>query len=146
MKKSQRIKTIVELKENQEKKALEELGKSQTKRQEMLAQLENLQQYRREYLDKYKALGDAGLSAKRIMDYRAFISKIDKAIVDQQRTLESAENELARSRKMWESANQKTASLKKVHDVALEDEAKYEAKQEQNDQDERASRIGRPDT
>jgi flagellar FliJ protein len=143
MKKSQRINTIVELKKNQEKKALEELGKSQTKRQEMLTQLENLQQYRQEYLDKYKTLGNAGMSAKRIIDYRAFISKIDQAIEDQKRVFASVESELLRTRKMWENAHHKTKSLEKVQAVAEKEEAKIEAKHEQNDQDERASRAGK---
>ena len=145
MKKSLRIKTIVELKQNQEKTALEALGKNQSKRQEMMVQLQNLQQYRQDYLQKYQAKGEAGISAKRMLDFRAFINKLDKAIVDQQQAIEIAENELLRSRKLWESANQKTTSLKKVHNAALKEEEKYEAKQEQNEQDERASRTGRLD-
>lgn len=145
MKKSQRIKTLVELKQNQEKSALQSLGDSQTRRQEMLQQLQHLQQYREDYLQKYQKQGEAGTSARRMLDFRAFISKIDSAISEQQQALDAAEQELLRRRKAWEQANRKTKSLTKVHEAALCEEQQYENKQEQSAMDERASRITRPE-
>jgi flagellar FliJ protein len=46
-------------------------------------------------------------------------------------------------RKVWEELHHKTQSLQKVCDSALVIEMKQEAKREQLEQDERASRIGR---
>jgi flagellar FliJ protein len=46
-------------------------------------------------------------------------------------------------RKIWEGLHQKTQSLQKVCDSALVVEMKQEAKREQLEQDERASRTGR---
>ncbi|MGZ5030384.1 MAG: flagellar export protein FliJ [Methylobacter sp.] len=143
MKKSQRIKTIVDIKANQEKSALEALGAVQRKHQGMQAQVEGLKIYRREYQDRFDQLGVKGVNVVQLLEFRSFIDKLDKAIMGQEQMLDSIEAEVKAKRKIWEELHQKTQSLQKVCDSALKVEMKQEAKREQQEQDERASRIGR---
>ncbi|MGZ5055944.1 MAG: flagellar export protein FliJ [Methylobacter sp.] len=143
MKKSQRIKTIVDIKANQEKSALEALGAVQRKHQGMQAQVEGLKIYRREYQDRFDQLGAKGVNVAQLLEFRSFIDKLDKAIMGQEQMLDSIEAEVKAKRKIWEELHQKTQSLQKVCDSALKVEMKQEAKREQQEQDERASRIGR---
>lgn len=143
MKKSQRIKTIVDIKAKQEKNALEVLGAVQRKFLTMQAQVEGLRSYRREYQDRFDQLGVKGVNVAQLMEFRSFIDKLDKAIIGQEHMLSSVEAELMDKRKIWEELHQKTQSLQKVCDSALAVEMKQEAKREQLEQDERASRIGR---
>ncbi|MGZ4982098.1 MAG: flagellar export protein FliJ [Methylobacter sp.] len=143
MKKSQRIKTIVDIKANQEKNALEALGAVQRKLQNMQAQVEGLKNYRREYQDRFDQLGVKGVNVAQLLEFRSFIDKLDKAIMGQEQMLNSIEVETTAKRKIWEELHHKTQSLQKVCDSALVVEMKQEAKREQQEQDERASRIGR---
>ncbi|MGZ5075368.1 MAG: flagellar export protein FliJ [Methylobacter sp.] len=143
MKKSQRIKTIVEIKATQEKNALEVLGAVQRKLQSMQAQVEGLKNYRKEYQDRFDQLGIKGVNVAQLLEFRSFIDKLDKAIIGQEQMLSSVEAELMAKRKIWEQLHHKTQSLQKVCDSALVVEMKQEAKREQQEQDERASRIGR---
>lgn len=143
MKKSQRIKTIVEIKATQEKNALEMLGAVQRKLQGMQAQVEGLRNYRKEYQDRFDQLGSKGVNVAQLLEFRSFIDKLDKAIMGQEQALNSIEAEVTAKRKIWEELHHKTQSLQKVCDSALVVEMKQEAKQEQQEQDERASRIGR---
>ena len=143
MKKSQRIKTIVEIKATQEKNALEVLGAVQRKLQSMQAQVEGLRNYRKEYQDRFDQLGVKGVNVAQLLEFRSFIDKLDKAIIGQEQVLSSIEAELMAKRKIWEELHHKTQSLQKVCDSALVVEMKQEAKREQQEQDERASRIGR---
>jgi flagellar FliJ protein len=143
VKKSQRIKTIVDIKANQEKSALEALGAVQRKHQGMQAQVEGLRNYRREYQDRFDQLGVKGVNVAQLLEFRSFIDKLDKAIIGQEQMLDSIEAEVKAKRKIWEELHQKTQSLQKVCDSALKVEMKQEAKREQQEQDERASRIGR---
>lgn len=143
MKKSQRIKTIVDIKAAQEKNALEVLGHAQQKLLAMQAQIEGLRNYRQEYQDRFNRLGSDGVKVAHLLEFRSFIDKLDKAIMGQEQTLSSIEAELMAKRKIWESLHQKTQSLQKVCDSALALEMKQEDKREQWEQDERASRIGR---
>ena len=80
MKKSQRIKTIVEIKATQEKNTLEALGASQRKLLATQAQVENLRKYRQEYQDRFKQLGGAGINVGQLLEFRSFMDKLDKAI------------------------------------------------------------------
>ncbi|MGZ8950148.1 MAG: flagellar export protein FliJ [Methylobacter sp.] len=143
MKKSQRIKTIVDIKATQEKNALEVLGAVQRKLLTMETQVDGLKNYRREYQDRFDLLGRKGVNIAQLLEFRSFIDKLDKAIIGQEQVLRSIEAELMAKRKIWEGLHQKTQSLQKVCDSALVVEMKQEAKREQLEQDERASRAGR---
>jgi flagellar FliJ protein len=143
MKRSQRIKTIVDIKAEQEKKALEALGVVQRKLQTMHAQIEGLKNYRLEYQQRFEQLGFKGVNVGQLLEFRSFIDKLDKAIIGQEQMLKSIEAELTAKKKAWEELHHKTQSLQKIRDSALMVEMKQEAKREQQEQDERASRIGR---
>jgi flagellar protein FliJ len=143
MKKSQRIKTIVEIKATQEKSSLEALGASQRKLLATQAQVESLRKYRQVYQDRFNQLGCAGISVVQLLEFRSFIDKLDKAIAGQEHSLSECETELMTKRKIWEGMHHRTQSLQKVCNSALAAEIKQEVKLEQLEQDERASRSAR---
>ena len=143
MKKSQRLKVIVDLNADNEKKALQELGIVQTKKGELEKQLENLEQYRQEYKEEYQSISEAGVNIAKLLEFRAFISKLDKVIEDQEKEISMVEDQLIFVRQSWERQHHKTRSLQKICDSAKAEEVKLEDKREQNEQDERATRSGR---
>ncbi|WKJ91838.1 flagellar export protein FliJ [Methylomonas montana] len=145
MKKSQRMKVLVDLQARQEHEALEALGISQKKLQDQQAQLENLQNYRVEYLGKFAVRQQAGINVSQFTEFRAFVDKLDKAIEGQLQTVTAHERGVQRARKHWEELHQRTKSLQKVSDLALVEEMKVEQKREQAEQDDRAARSGRRD-
>ncbi len=140
MKKSDRLKVIVDLNAETEKKALTELGSIQGKKNELQAQLDNLHQYRQDYVGKYQALSESGVNIAQLLEFRAFISKLGKVIEEQTQAIDRINEELGFARKHWETQHQKTKGLQKVRHSALAEELKIEDKQEQNELDDRASR------
>lgn len=143
MKKSQRMQVIVDLKADEEQKALQALGEVQRKHQEMRDQIDHLTEYRQEYLNKFNILGDDGMNIHQLQEFRAFVQKLDSAIAGQKKSLQATAEELVEKRKYWLQANQKTQSLQKVQDSALREEVTHLEKQEQKEQDERTSRSNR---
>ena len=143
MKRSQRIKIIVEIKATQEKSALEALGASQRKLLATQAQVESLRKYRQEYQDKFKQLGGMGIGVVHFLEFRSFMDKLDQAIAGQEYSLSECKTDLLTKRKIWEGMHHRTQSLQKVCDSALTAEIKQEGKLEQLAQDEHASRSGR---
>ena len=143
MKKSQRIKAIVDIKAAQEKETLEALGESQRKLMAMQAQVDGLKKYRLDYQDKFNRLGNVGANVGQLLEFRSFMDKLDKAIAGQEHSLDQSRADLLTKRKIWENMHQRTQSLQKVCDSALAAEQKQESKSEQLAQDERASRLGR---
>ncbi len=143
MKKSQRLQVIVGLNAEHEKKALEEMGKWQRKKNDVQTQLDSLKQYQQEYSDKYQTLSQSAISINQLLEFRAFTSKISKAIEEQETAFAEISDKVASVRKSWERQYQKTQSLKKVCGSALAKEIKLEDKREQKEQDDRSSRTGR---
>lgn len=143
IKKSQRIKTIVEIKAAQEKNSLEALGASQRKLLATQTQIESLRKYRQEYQAKFNQQGGTGISVVQLLEFRSFMDKLDKAIAGQEHALGECETDLMTKRKIWEGLHHRTQSLQKVCNSALSAELKQESKLEQLAQDERASRLGR---
>jgi flagellar protein FliJ len=143
MKKSQRIKTIVDIKAIQEKNTLEALGASQRKLLATQAQLESLRKYRQEYQHRFNQLGGAGINVGQLLEFRSFMDKLDKAIAGQEQALRECETDLMTKRKIWEGMHQRTQSLQKVCNSALAAEIKQEGKREQLAQDERVCRSAR---
>jgi flagellar FliJ protein len=140
MKKSDRLKVIVDLNSESEKKVLKELGSIQRKKNELLTQLDNLQNYQQDYIEKYQSISQSGVNIAQLLEFRAFISKLDKAIDEQRQAIDKINEEVSFARKNWEIQHQKTKGLKKVCNSALAEELKVEDKREQNELDDRASR------
>lgn len=146
MKRSKRLQVIVDIKAQQEQKALEILGQSQRQHTQMKGQVEGLTIYRKDYVDKCNAFAKDGVKVSRLIEFRSFIDKLDMAIVGQEKILKSMEQDVLLKRNMWEAMHRSTQSIQKVRETALKIEQKHEDKREQAEQDEHASRLGRKKT
>jgi flagellar FliJ protein len=145
MKKSQRLKVIIDLHDRQEKDALEALGRQQQKVVEQQQQLEHLQTYRLEYGGKLLERQKLGMNVNQLLEFRAFADKLDKAIDGQRHSVLLQEREMQRLRVLWEQCHQRSKSLHKVSELALIEEQKLENRREQAEQDDRAARSARKD-
>lgn len=145
MKKSQRLKVVIELHERQEHEALQAFGRQQQKVQEAQRQLDHLQSYRIEYGNKLLERQKQGMNVDQLLELRAFADKLDKAIDGQRHGLLTQERELQRLREIWEQAHQRCKSLHKLRELALQEEQKLENRREQAEQDDRAARMARKD-
>lgn len=142
-KRSKRLELIVDIKANQEQKALEMLGQSQRQHSEMKRQVDGLTHYRGDYVDKCNAFARNGVQVSRLIEFRSFIDKLDIAIAGQEKILKNMEQHVQLNRKVWEYSHHSTQTIKKVRESALKIEQKHENKREQAEQDEHASRLGR---
>lgn len=145
MKKSQRLKVVIELHERQERDALQAMGRQQQKLQEAQRQLDHLQHYRIEYGQKLLERQKLGINVDQLLELRAFADKLDKAIDGQRHSALLLERELQRLREIWEQAHQRCKSLLKLSELALQEEMKIENRREQAEQDDRAARMARKD-
>lgn len=143
IKRSKRLQTIVDIKARQEQAALEVLGQSQRQHTEMKKQVEGLTNYRSDYVDKCNAFARDGVKVSRLIEFRAFIDKLDIAIAGQEKLLNRMEQDVQMKRQVWEFTHRSTKTIQKVRESALKTEKKIEDKREQLEQDERSSRFGR---
>lgn len=140
MKKSERLRIIVDLQAQQERQALENLADCQKQLTALESQLLNLQNYRQDYLQKYGAAENHSMNITRLLEFRAFISKLDTAVSAQEQNIEQKKRELQRLQKHWQQKHHKTESIRKIIERATLEENKLLEKQEQREQDEQAAR------
>lgn len=143
MKKSDRFNTIIDLHIQQEKTALEALGRVQQLLHDQQAQLDHLQNYRLEYAAKLIEQQRQGMHVSQLMEYRAFSDKLDKAIEGQRQTVLRHERDVQAARRHWEDCLQRRKSLQKVKEMALIEERRIEDKREQAELDAHAARLAR---
>lgn len=143
MKRSKRLSAIVDLHQHQEDAALQALGVSQRRLHDQQQQLEQLENYRLDYLKRFAEQQRNGLNVGQMLEFRAFADKLDKAIQGQILAVQNVEREVQRARLNWEQSHQRTQSLQKVTDIALKEEAHIEDKREQAEQDARAARSSK---
>ncbi len=143
VKKSQRLQVVVELREQQEKQALQILGECQRRHLEMQSQLDNLHKYRNDYQQQYQQMTRSGVNIQQLLDFRAFIDKLDQAVLSQQQALQAAAVELEEKRLKWQAAHRQTLGMQKIHAAALQEEQQRILKREQRETDEHALRGGK---
>ncbi len=146
MKKSQRLQVIIDLKAREEKKYLEALGLKQTEKQQKESQVDNLTNYRKDYLDKNAEQLENGISVFRLIEFKAFLEKMDKAITGEKQALEQMANQVNELKKQWEKAHLNTKNIEKIQFKARVSEQKELEKKEQLEMDERTARKKRSGT
>ena len=140
MKKSRNLQAVVAFKTLQENQALRELGQCQQKQQTFELQLEELAKYRRDYHEKYQSLCSSGVAVEQLLEFRSFISKLDRAVVEQQSQLKTLEMELQAKREKWRSAHQGAESMHKVNKKIRANQRRREQLREQMEMEDRGAR------
>ena len=141
MKRSQRFEPVVKVAENREQEAARLLGDAQTALTEAQQRLAELEGYREEYIKRFHVTGSVGMSAAQMLDYRAFLVKLDQAIAAQGTVVEQADNLVERQRQEWFTRRGKVKMLDTVVARYQADEQRDANRKEQGDQDERAQHM-----
>ena len=130
--------------ENREQAAARLLGEAQTALTEAQQRLGELEGYREDYIKRFHVTGSVGMSAAQMLDYRAFLVKLDQAIAAQGGVVEQAADLVERQRQEWFTQRGKVKMLDTVVARYQADEQRDADRKEQGDQDERAQQIKKP--
>jgi flagellar FliJ protein len=134
---------ILELAERGEHQAAQALGAGRQRLESACSALDNLQGFRSSYAGRFEQAGRQGLSVHRLNEFRSFLHKINKAIAEQERTIQQIETEIEALRRVWEEAHRKVLGMQKLVAKLSAAEQAQEQKREQVEQDDRVgSRRG----
>lgn len=100
-------------------------------------QLEELQQFRKDYALQPGAPAGPGLSVAELMNRQQFIVRIDQAIAQQQRDVEQHTRNVAKARTTWLESRSRSAALDTVSQRYRDKEHAAEERSEQAAIDER---------
>lgn len=114
------------------------LRKSQENHRQISTQLEQLKAFKQEYEVNFGRMGDQGIGARQLQDYRLFLSKLGDAINQQSESVQLAVKALHGAREQWQLKSLHRSSLDKLLDQRLKDSVLAADKAEQRESDERA--------
>ncbi|SOE47861.1 flagellar FliJ protein [Burkholderia sp. D7] len=135
------IKTLINLAEEELEAATKKLGKLQQERDEVETQLNSLVTYRDEYHARFTASAQEGTTAQTLRNFQAFVDTLDSAISQQRVLLVGANQRLEAAKPEWQQRKQKLGSYEVLAARGELVKAKQEARIEQRDSDEHASKM-----
>ncbi len=141
MKRSQRLEPVVRVAENREQQAARSLGDSQLALNQAQQRLDELENYRKEYIQRFHTTGATGMSAVQMGDYRLFLSNLSRAIEQQIGLVKQAAVTVEQQRQQWFSRRGKVKMLGNVVSRFQTEEQRVADRKEQLEQDERAQRM-----
>ena len=140
-KRIQRLLPVIDMAQTTEREAAAKLGEHQTALQNAQQQLHNLEQYRDDYQQQWIDKGQVGVSGQWLMNYQRFLSQLEVAIEQQQKSLAWHENNLKLGRDLWQQAYARLEGLRKLVQRYRDEALKTASKQEQKMLDEMAQRL-----
>lgn len=100
--------------------------------------LQQLHFYRQEYQERLAQASRRGMSVTALLDYRAFLAKLETAIEQQKGEVARCQGDWERGKEEWMAQRRKLKAYQTLERRHHAREAKREAKQEQKEQDESA--------
>lgn len=142
LKRSQRMQKLVDIETQKSQPMVAKFKANQVALREQEQALQNLLTYREEYTEKFKAQGNAGISAFKIQDFYCFLQKLEDAIVQQRQVLVNLTQQLEGSRLAWQQTHQRIEALQQVTDQSDHQEKTLARKQSQRQLEERFGLMG----
>lgn len=135
------LQPLVHLARQKNDAAIKNLGKLNQQQQSAETKLETLQQFRRDYQDKFQESARNGMSPIDMRNFQDFIYRLDQAIEQQQGVLKLTTHSTDAGRTELKEAKRKMQSFDTLEQRHLEVEKQREAKSEQKIQDEHSGRF-----
>lgn len=137
MTRSNRLKPIVEFKDQQQKQCLQDMADSKTRWEAQQTQLDNLYVYQGEYHQKQAHENDkTTLSVMQLLEERRFIDQLESTIKQQMLIVKQAEREYQIKQLHWIQVKNDVTAVEHLVKNLNEDERKQADKQEQKISDE----------
>ena len=144
MKRSKRLKVVLDLAERRRKQADQWLAEAQNRILQGQQTLEQLEQYYSEYGNNFYASGAQGVSVSQLQTHQAFMQKLRQAIQQQQQAKQVDEAQLERVMAHWQSVYGHFKAIDSLVEKAKTEEQIKEEKLQQKQLDERSQLIRTP--
>lgn len=133
--------TLIELATQQTDEAAKRLGRAIRNGEDAEQKLQLLLQYRDDYMARFQATLQSGLTASSYRNFQHFIDKLDEAIKGQQRVVQDAQRRVTRERGAWQDSERKRMSYDTLATRAEKVRQLKETRRDQKQTDEFAARL-----
>lgn len=140
---SERLKPVRRVAETRERNAAKMFGDAQRILKDQESKLEQLKIFRKEYRDRFESAMRTGMSAMQLQEFQSFLSKLEKAIDQQQAIVEDSRQDSSAKKSAWQKKHTRTQAIGKAIERFQKVEVCAEEKKDQKESDEFGLRGGR---
>ncbi|MEY4592769.1 MAG: hypothetical protein RIR18_1664 [Pseudomonadota bacterium] len=134
------LQLLLELTQDKTEEATRKLGSLIVEETGTRERLKLLEDYRTEYIEKFRAAQAQGLTPQAWQNYLAFIARLDEAVEQQMKIVESAVRKTSEGKKSWVDENRQMKALDTLAQRHQQKEIAKENKAEQKILDEFSTR------
>jgi len=127
---------VIDMAERAEREAVKKLGQGQVQLAQAASKLTELEQYRDDYAQRWQLESSQGVTAQWLINYQRFMSQLDTAITQQQRSVSWHQGNLEKLRQQWQQRHARLGGLRKLVERHLQEARKVADKREQKQLDE----------
>src|SRR5690606_15755630 len=109
-----RLTPVIEMAERAERDAARLLGQGQQQLAQAEAKLGELRQYFNDYQQQWMTQGSQGVTGQWLMNYQRFLSQLESAIGQQQRSVDWHSSNLGKLRQQWQQRRARLEGLSKL--------------------------------
>lgn len=140
-----RLAPVIDMAERAERESAKLFGQGQAQLSQAESKLAELRQYFTDYQQQWLNQGSQGVSGQWLMNYQRFLSQLESAIAQQQRSVDWHRNNLDKVREQWQQRRARLDGLRKLVERYLQEARTAADKREQKILDEFSQRLaGRP--
>ncbi len=141
MSRTRKLDPVIDMARKATESELIKLGEHNALLQREQNQLDDLIQYRDEYLARFRQGDPMQMSAKKALDLRGFLAQLDQAIQAQQLHVNHSQQVVDRQQQNWLQARNKEQALDSLMARYHADEEKKQLRREQRENDEHTNAM-----
>ncbi|MTI63774.1 flagellar export protein FliJ [Methylophaga sp.] len=141
MSRTRKLDPVIDMARKATESELIKLGEHNAVLQREQSQLDDLMQYREEYLSRFRQGDPMQMSAKKALDLRGFLAQLDQAIHAQQMQVNQSRQVLDRQQQNWLQARNKEQALDSLMARYRADENVKQQRREQRENDEHTNAM-----
>lgn len=138
---AERLAPVVDMALKAEREAARQLGQMQGQLQQAQRKLAELERYRFDYQQQWITNGQQGVSGQWLINYQRFLSQLEGAVEQQNRSVAFHENNVGKAREIWQEKYARLEGLRKLVERYREEARLAADKYEQKQLDEFAQRL-----
>lgn len=138
---AERLAPVVDMALKAEREAARQLGQMQGQLQQAQRKLAELERYRFDYQQQWITNGQQGVSGQWLINYQRFLSQLEGAVEQQNRSVAFHEGNVGKARGIWQEKYARLEGLRKLVERYREEARMAADKYEQKQLDEFAQRL-----
>lgn len=143
MARAQKLMPVINLARRETDQAQQQLTDANMLFNQEQRQLQDLQKYRQDYLQRFRTADQQTMSSKKALELRAFLMQLDQAIQLQETQVQKFQVQVQHKQQLWQQARNKQHAMETLMERYQREEQHQQQRKEQLASDEFSAQLWR---